>query len=190
MTHRHFPELNYLLQKVEQKYNRRIAVPKDYELLAETITQEVKEPISSSTLKRLWGYDDYASTPSPVTLDILARYAGARSFPDFCESLKKNPAFVSGFLHSEYVESASLAVGKRLEIGWNPNRLVTLEYLGDCRFRVVESINATLQEGDEFNAIAFIKGFPLYIPRIHRGDDDTPVYVAGRESGLTRVAIL
>ncbi len=71
MTHRHFPELNYLLQEVEQKYNRRIAVPKDYELLAETITQEVREPISSSTLKRLWGYDDYTSTPSPVTLDIL-----------------------------------------------------------------------------------------------------------------------
>ena len=190
MTHRHFPELNYLLQQVEQKYSRRIAVPKDYEILAETISQEVGEPISGSTLKRLWGYDDYSSTPSPVTLDILARYAGFRSFPGFCESLKKNPAFVSGFLHSEYVESANLAVGKRLEIGWNPNRLVTLEYLGDSRFRVIESVNATLRKGDEFKAIAFIKGYPLYIPGIHRGGEDTPVYVAGQQSGLTRVAVL
>ena len=190
MTHKHFPELSYLLQKVELKYNRRIAVPKDYELLAEAITQEVKEPISSSTLKRLWGYDSYTSTPSPVTLDILARYTGARGFPDFCESLKKNPSFVSGFLHSEYVESTSLAVGKRLEIGWNPDRLVTLEYLGDCRFLVIESVNATLQKGDEFEAIAFIKGYPLYIPRIYRGQEDTPVYVAGQQSGLTRVALL
>lgn len=190
MTHKHFPELNYLLQKVEQKYNRRIAVPKDYELLAETITQDVREPISSSTLKRLWGYDDYSSTPSPVTLDILARYAGARNFPDFCESLKNNPAFVSGFLHTEYVESASLAVGKHLEIGWNPNRLVTLEYLGDSRFRVLESVNATLRKGDEFQAVAFIKGYPLFLPCIHRGDDQTPVYVAGQQSGLTRVAVL
>lgn len=190
MTQKYFPELNYLLQQVELKYNRRIAVPKDYELLAEAITQEVKEPISSSTLKRLWGYDDYSSTPSPVTLDILARYAGARSFPDFRERLKNNPAFVSGFLHLEYVESASLAVGKQLEIGWNPDRLVTLECLGDCRFRVVESVNASLQKGDEFEAIAFIKGCPLYIPRIHRGGEDTPVYVAGQQSGLTRVVIL
>lgn len=190
MTQKHFPELNYLLQKVEEKYGRRIAVPKDYELLAETITQDVREPISNSTLKRLWGYDSYTSTPSPVTLDILSRYVGARSFPDFCESLRKNPDFVSGFLHSEHIESSSLSSGDHLEIGWNPNRLVMLEYLGECRFRVVESLNASLLKGDEFEAIAFIKGYPLYVSRILRSGTETPIYVAGIQNGLTRVCRL
>lgn len=190
MTHKHFPELNYLLQKVEEKYARRISVPKDYELLAETITQTVREPISNSTLKRLWGYDDYSSTPSPITLDILAKYVGTKGFQDFCEQLKKNPAFVSCFLHADYIESAGLTAGECLEIGWNPNRLVVLNYLGDNRFRVLESKNASLAKDDEFEAIVFIKGYPLYIPCIYRDGEQTPMYVAGMQNGLNRVAKL
>jgi len=187
MTQKHFPELDYLLQKVEEKYGRRIAVPKDYELLAEAITQDLKEPISNSTLKRLWGYDKYTSTPSAVTLDILSRYAGARSFQDFCNSLKKNPAFVSGFFSAEHIECSDLKIGSRLEIGWNPNRLVTLEYVGDFRFLVIESYNASLQKGDEFEALTFIKGYPLYVSCILRNGNVLPVYVAGMQSGLTQV---
>ena len=190
MTHRQFPELNFLLQKVEEKYARRVAVPKDFELLAESISQEVHERISSSTLKRLWGYDSYDSTPSPVTLDILAKYVGTKGFRDFCERLKQNPAFSSGFLHTENIESKNLQTGDMLEIGWNPDRLVTLSYLGKFRFRVLESRNATLIPGDEFEAVAFFKGYPLYLAQIDRGEETLPAYIAGTLNGLTRVAKL
>ena len=190
MTHKQFPELNFLLQKAEEKYAHRITVPKDFELLAENISQTVHERISASTLKRLWGYDAYDSTPSPVTLDILAKYVDAGSFKKFCESLKQDPAYSSGFLHTEHIESRSLQPGDTLEIAWNPNRLVTLSYLGNYCFRVVESQNASLASGDEFEAVIFLKGYPLYLAQIERKGEVLPAYVAGIQNGLTRVAKL
>ena len=158
--------------------------------MSEAISGEVGETISNSTLKRLYGYDDYSSTPSPVTLDILSRYAGYAGFRDFCDAMRKDPAFVSGFISSEAVEVSALQAGDRVEIGWNPNRLVELKYLGDNRFRVVSSSNASLQEGDEFEALAFIKGYPMYLSHIDRAGGQTPMYVAGIQDGLTRAVKL
>ena len=183
----HFPELNYLIQKVEKVFGHAPSVPKDFELLSEAVSTAVKQAISSSTLKRLWGYDNYASTPRPDTLDILARYAGYMGFREFVRQLREDPVYTSGFLSPGCLEASSLMVGEQLQIGWNPNRLLKLEYLGNNRFHVLESRNATLKEGDRFEALAFFKGFPMILPSVERGEDILPMYMAGAHDGLTIV---
>ena len=62
-----------------------------------------------------------------------------------------------------------------------------LEYLGSNRYRVVKNQNSKMREGDEFEASSFIQGFPMYVSHIERDGDETSMYVAGFQDGLTLV---
>lgn len=181
------PEIAFLLKEVERKCGRKVNTTTDFESLSIVIEHEIGEYISSSTLKRLWGYVNLKPTPRISTLDILCRYIGYPSFADFREALKNLGTNSSSFFTTPYISSAELTPGNRLLIGWMPNRLVTLQYEGDDIFTVVSIENAKLQVGDRFRASQFLLGFPLYIDRVQRPDGSTPSYVAGQNGGLNRV---
>lgn len=59
--------------------------PKDFEVLHQHIFEKIHQSISTSTLKRVWGYMSGYSSVRPHTLDLLARYIDYRDFEDFCE---------------------------------------------------------------------------------------------------------
>ena len=183
------PELTYLLKKVEEKYGRGVNTSTDFEALSVTIEREIGEFISASTLKRLWGYVTLQPSPRVATLDVLARYTGAASFAGFCKGLKSDPSFESGFFTTRFVVSDELAEGDTVTVGWAPNRLVKLLYLGNSSYRVVSSENAKLQAGDEFSASQFMLGYPLFVDRILRAGEYTPSYVAGKIDGLNYLEV-
>mgnify|MGYP003318672969 CR=1 FL=1 len=81
---KNMPELAYLLTEVEKKYGRRIATTTDFESLSVVIEHTIGELISSSTLKRLWGYVSLNPTPRIATLDVLSRFVGHKDFRSFC----------------------------------------------------------------------------------------------------------
>ena len=179
------PELNYLLSLVEKRYGRRIATTSDFEALSVVIERDTSELVSASTLKRMWGYVSSKPVPRISTLDILSRFIGKQDFKDFCDSLKNNPEFDSGFFSSEYLISSELADGAYLTIGWNPGRSVKLKHISDDKFVVESSLNSHLKVGDEFEVSSFMLGYPLYIPRILRDGQYTSSYIAGAADGLT-----
>ena len=183
------PELSYLLSEVEKHYGRRLATSTDFEALSVLIERETNDMLSSSTLKRMWGYVTKHPVPRVTTLDILSRYIGYKDFRAFCSSLKDSAEYESSFFSAKIVEVSALECGDRVHIGWNPNRLVLLEYLGDFRFWVVSNENSHLMEGDEFTITSFMLGYPLYIPTILRDGENTPSYIAGQASGLTVVDV-
>lgn len=183
------PELACLLQKVEERYGRSVNTSTDYEALSVTIEHETGEFISSSTLKRLWGYVSLQPSPRVATLDVLARFVGHTSFSAFCEALKSDPSFESGFFTTRFVVSDELVEGDTVTIGWMPNRLVRLQYLGDSSFRVISGENSKLQTGDEFTASQFMLGYPLFVDRILRAGEYTPSYVAGKIEGLNYLEV-
>ena len=184
------PELKFLLAEVEKTYGRGVCTTTDFEALSVVIEHDINERLSSSTLKRLWGYVSNNSSPSLTTLNILSRFVGKRDFRAFCEDLKHQELFESSFFSATFVSAADLRPGNELVIGWHPDRLVRLEYLGECRFRVVHNLNSSLREGDEFDCSAFFLGYPLYIPRILRDGEFTPSYIAGSANGLTSLDLL
>lgn len=186
---KNMPELAYLLTEVENKYGRRIATTTDFESLSFVIEHQIGEQISSSTLKRLWGYVSLNPTPRIATLDILARFVGYKNFKAFCEGLKESKAFVSTFFTARYQTVAELTAGVHVTIGWAPNRLVRLNYLGDFQFEVLSSENSQLQPGDRFELSEIILGYPLYISRILRSGEYTPSYVAGRNMGINLLKV-
>ena len=183
------PELAYLLEEVEKKYGRRIATTTDFESLSVVIEHQIGELLSSSTLKRLWGYVSLNPTPRVATLDILSRFVGHKNFKAFCESLRDSKAFVSTFFTARYQTVAELTPGVTVTIGWVPNRLVRLTYQGDFQFEVVSSDNSQLLPGDRFELSEIIVGYPLYISRILRDGEYTPSYVAGQQGGINLLKV-
>lgn len=70
---------------VERKFGRVLASPSDYDILSVTIYEYQNDRISSSTLKRIFGYIESESKPSRSSLNILARYVGYYDWQDFVE---------------------------------------------------------------------------------------------------------
>ena len=191
MTQRkEIPELQYLLELVEKQYGRKLSTTTDFESLSVIIEKTTGELLSSSTLKRLYGYVSLNTVPRKTTLDILARFIGNRDYETFRISLSNDPQFSSRFFSAKTVTTSELKAGDRLRIGWPANRIVTLNYLGDDLFEVETSVNASLVKGDRFRQVSFMKGYPLYLSRILRDGDYTPAYVAGMNSGLNLIEIV
>ena len=191
MTQRkEIPELQYLLELVEKQYGRKLSTTTDFESLSVIIEKTTGELLSSSTLKRLYGYVSLNTVPRKTTLDILSRFIGNRDYETFRISLSNDPQFSSRFFSAKTVTTSELKAGDRLRIGWPANRIVTLNYLGDDLFEVDTSVNASLVKGDRFRQVSFMKGYPLYLSRILRNGDYTPAYVAGMNSGLNLIEIV
>ena len=180
------PELQSLLAAVEETFNAPVKTTAGFERLSSAIEYAIGESLGASTLKRLWGYIPSRTTPRLTTLDILARYTGHKDFKAFCDSLHAEDS--SDYLTDRsYITSAELSPGDMVRIGWPPNRLVTLSYVGDGRFSVLDSANAKLLPGDVIEAACLLKGWPLYVPGIHRGGRVTPPYIAGKAHGLSLI---
>ena len=191
MTQRkEIPELQYLLELVEKQYGRKLSTTTDFESLSVIIEKATGDLLSSSTLKRLYGYVSLNTVPRKTTLDILSRFIGNRDYETFRISLSNDPQFSSRFFSAKTVTTSELKAGDRLRIGWPANRIVTLNYLGDDLFEVETSVNASLVKGDRFRQVSFMKGYPLYLSRILRNGDYTPAYVAGMNSGLNLIEIV
>ncbi|MEL7529680.1 MAG: hypothetical protein AAFN10_00145, partial [Bacteroidota bacterium] len=58
---------------------------KDFERLSEQIWAKTHKRLSVTTLKRLWGRAERVSQPSQTTLDIMAEFAGFKSWRDFTQ---------------------------------------------------------------------------------------------------------
>ena len=183
------PELAYLMTEVESKYGRRISTATDFESLSVVIELQTGSRISSSTLKRLWGYVSMAPTPRISTLDVLCTFIGEKDFKSFCTNLKDTQAFNSTFFTSKCLDTSDLEAGHKVTIGWAPDRLAVLEYLGGHRLKVVSAENSKLMPGDEFETSHIMLEYPLYISKIYRDGDETPPYVAGLQGGILTIKV-
>jgi hypothetical protein len=179
------PEIQELLSRVEEEFKTLNITSKGLDKLAEAIEDKTKEHVSVSTLKRLWGYVGDKHEVRKGTMDIMARYVGFQNFDSFVQDLKKSPQYNSYFFSTNQIQSSELQAGDKIEIGWAPNRIVVLEYLGNESFKVVSNENSKLEPGDTFGVKDFMLGFPLYLATISRGGAQTPPYLAGRNGGLT-----
>jgi len=77
--------ISLLRQAIEAKVNREMRISGDYTYLSECIFEELRQTVSPTTLKRLWGYLSEPVTPRMSTLDILANFVGEESFEAFCQ---------------------------------------------------------------------------------------------------------
>lgn len=185
--HIYKPEIVELLSIVEKKYKKNLQTTTDFEEFSYHLKTVLGEHISTSTLKRLWGYVNDKHTPRQNTLDILARYINQSNFNDFCYWLKSSDTYNSSFFSAKQILTKDLMPGEEIEIGWSPNRYLRLQYTGNGLFLITQALQSKLQKGDIFEVSAFLLGQPLSLPYIIRDGQRTSPFIAGRNGGLTLI---
>lgn len=76
--------IEVLKTAVTEVFGRNLDSPSDFDALSLAIQNKVKQNISATTLKRVFGYIKSDSLPSTATMSILAQYAGYAGWSDFC----------------------------------------------------------------------------------------------------------
>lgn len=178
--------LNRLKKEVEKRLSFPIKAPDDYARLADMLKDKGCGTISATTLKRIWGYisdtgSDYH--PNAYTVTTLCRLIG---YKDIDEFLAFDFPIQSQEYTGNFVESRTLPKGTILELRWQPNRVCSLQYLGNALFKVNHVENSTtLREGDEVECGCFTQHAPVYFPRVFREGAHPMTAMAGGASGIT-----
>lgn len=131
------PEIEELKSLIEQKYGKMLCTTTDFEEFSIYLKQKWGKSISSSTLKRLYGYVNDDHKPRNITLDALAQYIGYNNYAEFTKWLKNSTKYNSSFFMAQQVISNDLQEGKEISIGWSPNRILRLRYLGESTYEVL-----------------------------------------------------
>ena len=191
---RDIPQVSALRSRVEERFGKRLAVHADFLALVAVIEMEQRQHISESTIERVWGYSTRGyDTISLRTLDVLSRYACGGDWVEFCRQLSKQTECESELFNVDHIATSELDVGDRLQIGWLPNRLCTVRYLGNNRFITEESHNSKMGVGDTFSCLQFALGMELQMTNFSQSNAPTTealCYIVGRQNGLTTLRLL
>lgn len=177
--------IKLLLADVEARLGRGMLSPKDFEHLHGVIENELNERVSVSTLKRLWGYSKYLSSPSVSILSTLCRLVGYRDWEDYKarrESGSKAPS--AEVLSDKITVTTDLAPGDRVRLTWEPQRVCDVVYHGDNEFEVVSSINTGIKTGDWFYCSLIVSGEPLWLSNLRQYGKAPIAYVCGKQGGV------
>ncbi|MDE5773804.1 MAG: hypothetical protein K2H86_05045 [Muribaculaceae bacterium] len=173
-----------ICRKVEETSGLTPSTPKQFEILADLIYSHTGQPISPTTLKRIWGYIDEPLSTRRTTLDILARYCGWKNYDDFRQG--NIPEAESGKVGTKsIIVEKEMKRGERLRIMWPPARVCIVEYLGQKCWKILESEGTRLKAGDTFCCSLIAEGEPLYLDNLVHDSMPTGIYVCGRKSGIS-----
>lgn len=190
------PQIVALRQQVEAKAGITLKTHGDFLRLVKIIEETMKEHISESTLERVWGYSTRGyDSISLRTLSLLSRFIGDEGFQAFCLRLKDEAQIESEMFVADAIVTSALEVGDRLQIGWLPDRMIAVRYLGDNRFVVETSENSSIQSGDKFSCLQMQKGREMYMDLFQRvaetgAPNPDARYVVGQQNGLTTLRVV
>ena len=173
-----------LINRIEEITGEKYDSPKDFARLSDLIHAKTGERISSSTLKRLWGYVRSDTEPRTYTLDVLARFVGYKDFDDFLAKGSSRDV-QSDIAFGDKISCEYLPIGAMVRLYWLPDRMFTIRHLGDGQFKVTESINSKLSCGDTFTCFLIINHDPAFFDKLSHDGKGPYVYVAGKRDGVT-----
>ena len=184
------PQISTLRQRVEEHFGKPLVVHADFLALVAVIEMEQRQHISESTLERVWGYSTRGyNTVSLRTLDVLSMYGAGCLWAKFCEEVETECESV--LFNVESIIAAKLSVGNRLRIGWLPNRLCDIRYLGNNRFIAEHCENSKMRKGDTFSCLQFTLGKEAVLSDFRQaGSTLEQSYAIGQKNGLTVLAII
>ena len=95
-----------LRNAIEDAVGRKMKSPKDFEYLSQAIFEKTHQSISTSTLKRFWGYLQQYASIRVSTLDLLAQFIDYKDYDDFCLTLTGTHAMLSASTEPQFVPAA------------------------------------------------------------------------------------
>ena len=181
------PQICALRERVEMKFGKSLNTHSDFVELTSLIELELRQHISETTLERVWNYSTRGyDNVSLRTLNVLSNYAIGQNWNVFCNLLMVENKIESEVFNLEIIESNDLEIADKVRIGWMPNRICIVRYLGDNRFIAEHCENSTMKEGDTFTCHQFILGKELVMSDFRQNSNDNgKIYVVGKEHGIT-----
>lgn len=180
-----------LRREIETLAGFSMQTRRDFDRLAELVFHRTGEMISSTTLRRFWGYQELRDdrTIAPHTLNQLSRMLGHADWNAYFEhtsaNSRQNQERQSGFVcENNFLDSESLNFGDRIAVMWEPDRRIVIEYQGTEVFRVISAEHSQLTADDVFICAHFVQGQPLLCRSLIRAGFATSNYVCGRRSGI------
>ncbi|MBR1521868.1 MAG: hypothetical protein IJ635_11610 [Bacteroidaceae bacterium] len=84
-------EFEQLRNAIETAVDRKMKSPRDFDFLAQAIFEKLHQSISTSTLKRFWGYLPQYATIRTSTLDLLSQFVDYKDWETFCQAQSPTP---------------------------------------------------------------------------------------------------
>ncbi|MGN0007266.1 MAG: hypothetical protein ACI35T_04145 [Alistipes sp.] len=184
------PQICALRWRVEERFGKPLIVHADFVALVAVIEMEQRQHISETTLERVWNYSTRGyDTISLRTLDVLAQYGAGCYWQEFCRRLEEECE--STLFNVEKVVASDLVAGDRLRIGWLPDRMCEVRYLGDNRFVAERCENSKMHKGDTFSCLQFLLGEEAVLSDFRQSQSTlSQTYIIGQRHGLTVLAIM
>lgn len=188
------PQIIALRNEVERIFGK-ITSHSYLQKLSEEIEYKCKEHVSVSTLERLWNYSTRnVNNISVRILDIISCFVGAENWEHFCQEQQKNGNKESELFESKNaINCDNLKKGTLIKLGWAPDRICEIEYIGDNRFIATHTQNSSIKPGDSFKCLQMEQGRELYMDCFTREGEEmnnsTARYVVGQSSGITIIGI-
>ncbi len=177
-----------IINKLRERSALSLQSSYDCKYLVADIEKKTGKLLGISTIKRMLGFFPDDREPRTSTLDIIAEYLGYENWSSMYGSEGDMfSAFENG---PDCVNATDLEKGDRLELTYQPNRVLTLEYEGNERFSVLSSVNSKLQKGDQLSLSTIILGFPLLVKEVLRGKDNLGAYSAAKQGGISTIKLL
>lgn len=178
--------LGFLITDIENRLGRGMLSPKDFDYLRNVIETQLNEYVSTSTLKRIWGYTKYSSSPSASILSTLCRLVGYRDWEYYKSNRFDTAKEPSGDVLSDRIDVANdLVPGDGLRLTWSPQRVCDVVYHGDNEFEVVDSQNTGIKAGNWFNCSIIVAGEPLWLSNLRQPGKPPVAYVCGKLGGVS-----
>ncbi len=173
-----------LIRDIEDKFDCSFRSASDFDTLEQLVKTNSRDTLNASTLKRIWGYSKTDSKPRRTTLTILAKILGNRDWESYIEKKRIENRTESGFIRNTIVNVSELNEGDIITIKWKPDRTLTIRYLCQEKFQVIQQENSSLKVGDTFRALAIREGYPIYCKDVIRNSENLGDYIAGEENGI------
>lgn len=171
-----------LCADVEKSLGCKLRSPSDFEFLRGKIFERINVLLSTSTIKRLWGYISTDVTPRKSTLSVFSRFLGYSDFDNYVSSLENAFNEIQSYpvMTNRIEVDKDLNENDRLRILWQPGRVLDVLYLGNGRFKIIHAEKTRLAENTFFTCHLIIDGEPMYL--FH--EDLRSIYVCGKNSGV------
>jgi hypothetical protein len=118
----------------------------------------------------------------------VAKYLGANDWASLMETANQSNSQFQ-ILEGE-VCAHDLDKGAILEVSYLPDRKLVLEYTGEGIFRVIDSVNGSLQEDDLVFIDYIFPNFPLLVKNVFRKGESLGRYSAGIKGGIQYIKLL
>ena len=173
-----------LKHEVEIVCQHPMQTPRDFDWLSDQLGQ-MGERLSSTTLKRCWGYLPEEVTSRPHTLDVLAHFLGYYNFDHFvtAHEIDKGPSS-DPVLGKSLNPSSDLGMNERVMLTWQPGRVCVIRHLGNGMFVVDEAERTRLQPGNTFYCGLIIEGEQLYLNNLVQAGQRPRTYCCGMLNGI------